>query len=648
MIKIALGFDIGTQFCYAGYFVKDKSANYKFMPAFDKINIKFGIPSTVAVSVGADGRSITTYLAGKDADDYVKEGKAYKTTNSVKELIQYKIYDYDHVNFKDFAGNVPENIEATSKHKLFNALLTYMADKIKTQLYSSYKNDYQIVAINFACPNIKKRNQGNFDGEEYKDLIKKELAEVFTVFGNNIANDVHYNVHFEGDLGGLLASKFYSGYDKIITVDIGAGTSDFAIIQPRQNLIDVSTSYSVLFGGLDFDAFFLNEAAKAGVNLFDQTAGLMCEYKKWLFDSGDLDDNINIEYVKNRLSDRKQAINEKLHNLRNYNFDNDIFNEARKIKYGWNDFCDKLDWIVKQCNHSDKILVLLLGGTSRIPFIKQTILGKFKERDIKIKLEYLADNKDAKAAGITDANFISYAAAFPEKLLNETISVRGGGITMRRDHALVYHKVITMRPCQPIAVLCKDLKNKYCYCIIANAPNGEAKQYFLSQIPLHDIYRSSKELPPTFSPTENVYQLSVDSSLPRDTMQLIPISSVPMKDSGELIGEFECYDANNNSLGQVKVTSIEVYTNFKGQTDEVDQFPNGLEESMRDAKNVIDWLYGTCYNYDFSIGRWNGALQLAIYNEGNKQAYYGNDDTVDDLLKSYYELEKYLKIRQGD
>lgn len=640
MIKIALGFDIGTQFCYAGYFVKVKGT-YKFMPAFNKDNIKFGIPSTVAVTVGADG-SITTYRVGVDADDQVKDGLAYKTTNSVKELIQYEINDYDRVNFRDFAGNVPENIKPTSKQRLFNELLKYMAKMIKTQLGISYKNDYEIVAINFACPNIKKSNQGNSDGKDYKDLIKKELAEVFK--GDNIANDVHYNVHFEGDLGGLLASKFYSGYDKIITVDIGAGTSDFAIIQSQGNLIDLSTSYSVLFGGLDFDAFFLNEAYQKGKDLSGSPADFICKCKKWLFDSGDLDDdNIDIQFVKNLLSDRKQAINEKLHDLGNYNFDNDEFNRGRQIKYNWGNFCGKLKEIVEQCNHSDRILVLLLGGTSRIPFIKQTILDKFKKKRINIDLEYLTDNEDAKTAGITDANFISYAAAFPEELLKEIISVKSGSITMRHSHVAVDPKIITMRPCQPIAVLFNNLQNKYCYCIIANAPNGESKQYFLSQIAMHDIYSSSREWPPTFSPAENVYQLSVDNLLPRGTMQLIPTSDVQFTHSGGLIGEFGCYDANNESLGIIKVTSVEVYKNFKGQTDELDQFPNGLEENNRNAKTVINWQYGTCYNYGFNIGRWNGALQLAIYNAQSKEAYYGDDDTVDDLLKSYYELERYLE-----
>lgn len=607
MTEIVLGLDLGTQFCYMGYLkVNQEEGKLKFVPAFDSVNMPLGIPSTIAVRVRDENRY--ELVAGSSAEQEVEKNMAKPTEKPIKEFIR------DQANCLDSKIEICKDY-SQAKFSVIELVTTWIRDlygTISTSLKRSFGNDYKIIQVNFACPNLSASNINTT--ETYIDLIGRTLKNVF-------GDKCVVNVQLESNLGASLVNKvfdheIYSVYDDVITIDIGAGTTDIAVFtRSEDNENKIKPTTSVYFGGRDIDRLLSYEVEKVIPKLnftsIMQNSVELCKYKKWLFHSVN-DNEYNsitgiIDSIRNRESQLREGIK-------------DDISIVGGVADHWDNFRHAIRSVISK--YSDKnVLVLLLGGTSRIPFIKDEIQRQLRGHigAGEFTIKYLTDDCVTEKFGITDANFIAYAAAYinhiraaiDEAPKGKDLGPKEPDKTDPGEKPEKPKRVVEMVAGAPFVYVIKVTDGSY-HIIADTRPDGN-KKYFLTSKAYHAVTEADKTVCKEFCPNELIYSIYMEDPLPEGTTKLIPRAGYP--------NQYRCNDENG--------------TVIKAKTA-----PQQITSYLGVKKAIVNnnHYYGTCYDYNLETSL-DKRLQVTIYyNDANRTAIYG--DIPEEDRFTYEEMQK--------
>ena len=487
--------------------------------------------------------------------------------------IDSKIYPFDDLD------------EAYKVKEILNVLMSALNATIKKYLDndSNLSDGYNIEEIHFACPNLSQKDDIN-DESTLNKYIETLRHVIECAFGSTVDISVHLEGLFGIELVTALLGKKSNEYTNIITIDIGAGTTDNAISvnstaheSSKKNDMDVICLNSAYFGAQNIDEIIVNSANNIkGGNNYDylkKNPYAICNIKKWLFESGNVDDKIDSRLEENKSYLKSAVINEMniMDNFRNY--EHMIDNISQKL--------------CKIKNDNSSFLVVLLGGTSRISFLKDEIENNFKKKHLKFKIKYLYELVDeTHHQDINDANFMAYAAAH-----NNTYPKC---FSRSAPKAKIETKFISViqRVGAPNIIAVKLVGGNYA--IIAS-PDPEGNPYFLTK----DAYRSVnvreeddkevKTYPPTFDLKSVLYYFSTNETIPDDTTEL--------KTFSEKSSMYTCIPSKTN----ITCLTRHNLTSYIG------------EKKKLPRNNVICRYIGSFYNYDPSISL-DKALEIMTYN----------------------------------
>lgn len=360
---IILGMDPGTAFFYAAYIDKDKN----FVQAVSDQNKTFGVPSIIAYKkIGGDN---IEYRFGTQVNpDMCSLGDPLKTRLRNGESVFY-------TTEKD------GTVRTHNTKALLGSFIRYLKNEV-----IKVTEDANIKKIVMGYPNSKNKNS-----DEYKQVLEEKVLEQFP--------GVSVIVKTEADLAADLLLKLdYDNFKgkNVLIVDVGAGTTDIAVASwnDKDECFEIEDTKSVDFGGATIDDWLI-----ADTDIPKLSPQKLIENKKWIYGEGG-------EKIYGRKSKEyyRDYINEQLNKDVGGGSKRDLLYEAIEATIS--------DRMIKQIAGT-MLEIVLIGGSSRLPFIQEYIEDVLRHKKIE-KYEFLhVENIGAgKEYGVTDSNFIAFAAAW--------------------------------------------------------------------------------------------------------------------------------------------------------------------------------------------------------------------------------------------
>lgn len=393
MEKIILGLDIGTQYCYSGFY--DNNGNFISVVKNDNIEEDYGIPTDVCFNSGGSGSTIYDKLlfcydadaARCPEDDY---GREIDTSQYKFSFVGTSLKAFARSNLNYETSYLRMGDEKFQFSIVFEKFICEVANIIKKNLRKLFNNNYELAEIRLAYPDVKDAQPNN-----YKGKLKEKVAEAF----NLKLDDVKLNeesVYSENFFRRIYNDKSSTRLSKFCTIDVGGGTTDFAFMEWDEKKGEYIPHYinSANFGGKYIDTVMYS---CAGVeNDEDIQASTKIKHKRWLF-------NISGEsrFIENQEANRKSIL-DKFHD------------EINKSNSNYLSFLNKLEECgriatVKSITRGRPIYILM-GGSCVLPCVKEALKEKGVNED---EIEYFTDI--AKGYGVTNANFLAMASAAYER-----------------------------------------------------------------------------------------------------------------------------------------------------------------------------------------------------------------------------------------
>lgn len=375
---ITLGLDIGTQYCYAGYY--DENARFQVAFPCDGTGAEYGIPTDVAYN-----RSTKRFKFGFDARQQRSSGGSewgfLSGDTSLKTLMR---------------GAFRTSSLVFGRHGLEEVMeqfLQYIAGEIRNHI----GRDRIFERINIAFPDVTAEGTHYF-AQKLRELVAKafciDQGKVFVRSESEYAADLLKRIF---NKQGTLPPSF-------CTIDVGAGTTDISLVRLKERKY-----VSEFFGAFDFGGKYIDqELINMGAVPRNASDIQMLGHKKWMFEEagglsisglGDrspefyrntvsqyLSKNGNVrDLLSNLIPESGESVNESLH--------------------GFFDGCWKSK--IESCT------IIAMGGSSTIPWVSEKIgsgMQFYGERyGITMTMERLEEI--GSDFGATNSNFLAMAAA---------------------------------------------------------------------------------------------------------------------------------------------------------------------------------------------------------------------------------------------
>ena len=409
---VALGVDIGTQFCFAG--CVDENKNFiSLLPSSGEVAV-YGIPTMVAIKFAdgaiTSGETAITNLKKDTSSTYCKVSPSLKTLMR-RGQVTYKYSKKGSTEIKTI--------------DVKNLVVKFIQDLLQNLKYDNIK-DAVINKIVVTYPNVAE--DGNTYMQAIHDAIEAEVKDLLQQgsqfkhkdkFAHDFAHDIANNIVVarEGDVAArALKGKVNSPF---ATIDVGGGTIDYAYegtkINPQS---DASWAIQTQLDNNFISPNMSSEKSERKCSIATDMSSnpfYFANFKRKCF-AQDTDPALNI-VVKCEKNDRGQSctffnceeveriINEQKNETIDNTFANIITKAINKNALG---DVQKLESVV------------LLGGGSHMIFIqdalKKALEAKLSERKIRLYTITQTNGKNYQAIyqdddTITTANFLAYAAA---------------------------------------------------------------------------------------------------------------------------------------------------------------------------------------------------------------------------------------------
>ena len=329
----AIGIDLGTTYCCVGIYNNGK------VEIISNENGEKIIPSFISLSDDSNNK----ILIGSEA----KKNKNLKTIYDIKRLIgkdylkdEYKYLSYDIIN-KDNKPYINFLDKDMSPEELSSIILIYL--KKMAEKYLGYTVNDAVITVPAYFNDLQRqstKNAGYAAGLNVLRIINEPTAAAIAYGIDKISTDKRI----------------------IIVIDIGGGTTDISLLSLEEGVFEViSTSGNTNLGGEDIDNILVSYIAEQlNIDLFD---------KNKLKDL-----KLKVEKLKKQLSDEVSVeidglvITQDLFN----NLCIDIFNK----------FLEPINIVVKNISIHEINDIILVGGITRIPKIRNLILDYFNNKNL--------------------------------------------------------------------------------------------------------------------------------------------------------------------------------------------------------------------------------------------------------------------------
>lgn len=376
---ITLGLDIGTQYCYAGYY----NENGEFQTAFgvDNVGEDNGIPTDVAYH-SSKGLLSFGYVARDDREKNDKNWSFLKLEDSLKTRM--RCASDDSAIIAEFDNkSLTETIQGFLKY-IFNRLNIdrRSIDEIRVAFPDTTSSGTQAEAYGYATK-LQELVMGAFNLSREKVLVKTE---------SEYAADLLKRI-FQHRSNRNQPTRF-------CTIDVGAGTTDISSAEWDG---DNNRYKATFFGAVNFGGKNVDKIIQDITEISNQTSDLqMLKYKRWLFGTamGQEDASI-INFDRGDLE--RKVVN---------NINRQIGGLSESIRSA----------LREASIFSDGGTIILMGGSSVLPFVGdkvRDIIAQSNNIDIIQLTEIGSDFR------VSNANFLAMAAASYGRNINYNFATQG-------------------------------------------------------------------------------------------------------------------------------------------------------------------------------------------------------------------------------
>ena len=400
-VNVNVGVDVGNGFITATV-IKEDNGTYKRENVFTEE----AIPSIIVADKDSpeDKKKILFGQSAADELDKQKESreqKYYKTAQPIKTILM-ECKDFDSAKVKIDYPQGEGSIIGALKDVLCG-FLKY----IKGEIYYGYKTKnelgYDYGEIKFNRVGIAYPNRFDEDSTNYIAKLVDVVKEVFQVDGEHIVvNEEAFYIGFLLNNMGILNEGEVG-----MIVDVGAGTTDIAVVQPG-NPGNIIARGSVNFGGNIADNI-IEEYDHTLINCSPLT---MIKYKNGLFDIG-VDDEFREKIdgkTKNKL-------------LGEFDLDNCDKEYVKALRRLYNTIGGVIEDKIGNIS-SESFKIVFTGGSCNLPGVIDSIKNEVekvfrnKRREISVETiildQYMnpGDSQtEAAKRNIDNETFMSYAVA---------------------------------------------------------------------------------------------------------------------------------------------------------------------------------------------------------------------------------------------
>ena len=400
-VNVNVGVDVGNGFITATV-IKEDNGTYKRENVFTEE----AIPSIIVADKDSpeDKKKILFGQSAADELDKQKESreqKYYKTAQPIKTILM-ECKDFDSAKVKIDYPQGEGSIIGALKDVLCG-FLKY----IKGEIYYGYKTKnelgYDYGEIKFNRVGIAYPNRFDEDSTNYIAKLVDVVKEVFQVDGEHIVvNEEAFYIGFLLNNMGILNEGEVG-----MIVDVGAGTTDIAVVQPG-NPGNIIARGSVNFGGNIAD----NIIEEYDHTLINCSPLAMIKYKNGLFDIG-VDDEFREKIdgkTKNKL-------------LGEFDLDNCDKEYVKALRRLYNTIGGVIEDKIGNIS-SESFKIVFTGGSCNLPgvidSIKNEVEKVFKNKRREISVETIIldqymnpgdSQTEAAKRNIDNETFMSYAVA---------------------------------------------------------------------------------------------------------------------------------------------------------------------------------------------------------------------------------------------
>ena len=375
---ITLGLDIGTQYCYAGYY----DDNGKFQAAFDvsQDGADNGIPTDVAYH--SSNRLLRFGYEAREVRENNNTGWRFLPLEDSLKTRMRRASDDSAIIAKFGDKSLTETIQGFLKY-IFNQLNIdlRLIDKIRVAFPDTTSSGTQANAYSYAIK-LQELVMGAFNLSKEKVLVKTE---------SEYAADLLKRI-FQHKNNRNPPTRF-------CTIDVGAGTTDISSARwDQENNRYKATFYGAVdFGGKDVDA-----AIQQRARISDRTSDLqMLKHKRWLFET----------------AGEKRA---SIHNCNRDDLKRDVENAIGRKS---DDLSESIISALEEASiFSDGGTIILMGGSSVLPFVRN-IVSKIIAQSSNIDIIQLTEI--GSDFGVSNANFLAMAAASYGRSINYNFATQG-------------------------------------------------------------------------------------------------------------------------------------------------------------------------------------------------------------------------------
>lgn len=400
-MRVKIGLDIGSGFITATV-IEMKGGEYKRKNVF----VDEAIPSTIVANQGR----ITEILFGRAAADKLNDmsttgRRYYKTSAPIKTIMRQTVnWDTELVKINYPSGT------GTQIGKISNVVEGFLK-YIKEEILSGYKylgydiSDVQIDMVGIAYP-----NQRDIASINYSSKLKEIVEKAFSVDEEHIiVNEEAYYIGFLLNNMGILSEGEVG-----MIVDVGAGTTDIAVVQSGNpgNIIERG-SYD--FGGSIADNIIEN---KWRDTLRDVSPQGMINIKNWLFNiSGDGVTSVAIDSDDSK----RRVLSTEFNSNGTHIYATKLSGLCETIG---NIINKKIDKISSGIN-KNRFRIVFTGGSCNLPHVIDAVENEvsqvFRKNDVDAKIETIILDQykkndsetqtEAEKRKINNETFMSYAVA---------------------------------------------------------------------------------------------------------------------------------------------------------------------------------------------------------------------------------------------